>query len=95
MASKKLYIDIAARVRSATSTLHRPDRVREPMEAAAIVLDAVADAFAADNPRFDREQFADACGFWSGEAHTISNVARGIEPARKPPWCRVARLKTC
>ena len=82
MASKKLYIDIAARVRSATRRCTAPPR---PFDGGAPPSSRTPSPtpFTADNPAFDRERFAGRLRVCSGEAHNDQQRRPGHQPARK------------
>lgn len=57
--SKKHYIAIAEAIRSAVETCEMFETDTSGAEIAAL---RIADKCAADNPRFDRAHFLDACG---------------------------------
>lgn len=56
--SKKDYVAIAALLRDHAETIMDPTQA--PDIALRDLVDGVADLFAADNPRFDRERFLNA-----------------------------------
>ncbi len=67
--TRKDYIALAASLKS-VARFARADSEVTPAEVAALAAEVIADALAADNPRFDRSRFLAACGVAPSRATT-------------------------
>ena len=63
--TRKDYVAIAAAIREVDNGLWQDGPTIAGRETVALIVARLSDALAADNPAFDRERFAAACGVLS------------------------------